>query len=193
MQGQVIYIYKIINKINGKIYFGQTINPSERWSRHKTRGKSPKYIRHPLYCSMKKYGLENFNFEILENHLTSEQADKAETQYIEYFKTINREFGYNIEKGGQKNRSSSLKGIKRGPMSEETKQKVSISKRSQKLIAWNKGLPNPQKGKVKFTEQQQKEICELYKTLTSRELAIKFDCSPTTIIKILRINNVSIQ
>jgi group I intron endonuclease len=191
MQGQFIYIYKITNVVNQKIYIGQTINPSERWSRHKNRGKNIKYIRHPLYCSMKKYGIDKFIFEIINQYLNADDADINEIKYIEQYKSRDRQFGYNIDEGGQVNRI----------FSEETKHKMSLAKlgiplteeHKNKLkgrIAWNKGLPSLQKGSIRFTIEQQNEICKLYETLNSREIANIYKCSPTTIIKVLRLNNL---
>jgi group I intron endonuclease len=54
-------VYLIRNKINQKIYIGSTINFKERWYKHKN-GKGNKH----LHNSIIKYGVENFDFEILE-------------------------------------------------------------------------------------------------------------------------------
>lgn len=55
-------IYKITNKINGKVYIGQTTDSlSRRKSGHiqaATSGSKSK-----LYSAMRKYGVENFEFE----------------------------------------------------------------------------------------------------------------------------------
>ena len=48
-------IYKIENKINGKLYIGQSINIEERWKNHKTHYK---INDEPLYNEMKLYGIE---------------------------------------------------------------------------------------------------------------------------------------
>ena len=56
-------IYKIENLINHKIYVGQSNNPSRRWEEH-IRGKD---TRHSLiHEAIKKYGQQNFSFEVLE-------------------------------------------------------------------------------------------------------------------------------
>jgi hypothetical protein len=57
-------IYLIRNIINDKMYIGQSIDIERRWSEHKND-----YIRknkYPLYKAFKKYGLDNFDFTILE-------------------------------------------------------------------------------------------------------------------------------
>ena len=57
-------IYKIINKINNKIYIGQSINITERLKQHKR--SLNKYFKYPLYNAFRKYGIDNFEFIIIE-------------------------------------------------------------------------------------------------------------------------------
>ena len=57
-------IYKITNKINNKVYIGQSVNIEERWDYHKA-------VCHwnsqsALYRAFKKYGIENFDFQVIE-------------------------------------------------------------------------------------------------------------------------------
>lgn len=56
-------IYKITNKINGKLYIGYSKRPSARWYDHKKYAcKNKKGV---LYDAMRKYGIENFVFDII--------------------------------------------------------------------------------------------------------------------------------
>lgn len=51
------YIYKIINKVNNKIYIGQTINSiEERWRSHKKNNSNCTYLKR----AFSKYGISNF-------------------------------------------------------------------------------------------------------------------------------------
>jgi len=64
------YIYKITNLIDAKVYIGQTNNPQKRWKEHQRLG-SMTYINNKnkhsrLYLAMRKYGVENFTFEVIE-------------------------------------------------------------------------------------------------------------------------------
>lgn len=93
-------IYKITNKINGKIYIGQTRrNESERWQQHI---KSSKYN----YCSdyntilhqaIRKYGTENFEVQIIEKCDFS-LLNSKEIYWIQYYDS--QKNGYNITNGG---------------------------------------------------------------------------------------------
>ena len=75
-------IYKITNKINNKCYIGQTIKTAEeRWKEHKRNINinHSNCINKTLYKAMRKYGIENFTFEVIQDNIeTFEQLDKAE-------------------------------------------------------------------------------------------------------------------
>lgn len=64
-------IYKITNKINGKCYIGSSVDIHKRWREHRARSvmKTHNYIKtyySHLYCAFRKYGRDNFNYEIIE-------------------------------------------------------------------------------------------------------------------------------
>ena len=97
-----MFVYKITNKINSKSYIGITNNYHKRWGNHKSTAfnKKDKQYYKPLYCAFRKYGLENFNFEILEQGLSLEEANNKEQEYIIFYHSLINEQGYNIAKGG---------------------------------------------------------------------------------------------
>ena len=109
------YIYIIQNTINYKIYVGQSKVPNKRWTRHKYDAII-RHKLHPLYNSIRKYGLDNFNYYIIEE-LPDDEIDSSEEFWIQYFRSWNPNYGYNIELGGCKNKI----------ISQETKNKQSIS------------------------------------------------------------------
>ena len=90
------YIYKITNKLNGKIYIGKTNRSiEERFEEHcRDRLKQAKEKR-PLYSAMNKYGVENFSIELVEETDISEEREKY---WIEYFGSFKN--GYNATLGG---------------------------------------------------------------------------------------------
>lgn len=99
----MIGIYKIENLINHKVYIGQSTNIYDRWNAHRLYGRAnDKYIHepwynYPLYCAMRKYGLENFEFSIIEC-TSMQQLDERERYWIEYYDSYNN--GYNATTGG---------------------------------------------------------------------------------------------
>ena len=90
-------IYKHTNKLNGKVYIGQTgRNVEERWS-----DGLKNYNRH-FKNAIKKYGWDGFDHEILFENLTSEKANELEKILIERYESMNPAKGYNKTSGGKK-------------------------------------------------------------------------------------------
>ena len=85
------YIYSFTNLINNKKYIGSTINsPSKRYSQHlyNVRYDTDK-SQYPLYCAIRKYGEENFKFEILaELNCSEQELREIEHNYIIEYNTI---------------------------------------------------------------------------------------------------------
>ena len=94
------YIYKVTNKINGKIYIGQTIQSvKDRWYRHCGKsGISKAELNTHFKRAILKYGKENFTIETIEM-CDSTKLNDREKFYISYYNSyIN---GYNSTIGGQ--------------------------------------------------------------------------------------------
>lgn len=92
------YIYKITNKINGKCYIGKTqFSLQKRWKEHCSDYQRRNYEKRPLYAAMKKYGIENFYIEQIEE-CPIEQIDNREKYWIEFYGSFIN--GYNATKGG---------------------------------------------------------------------------------------------
>ena len=87
-------VYKIENKINGKVYVGQSTNVYRRFSEHKYKAENS---RIPLDVAIKKYGFENFSFCVLEE-CDKDSLNEKESFWIGYFQSD--VFGYNCNKGG---------------------------------------------------------------------------------------------
>lgn len=95
------YIYKISNSINDKVYIGQTIQLiSERWKVHLFRAKNGHKTH--LYSAMRKYGIENFTIEELEQ-VDNKELDDRERYWIKYYNSYYN--GYNSTLGGQDSKS----------------------------------------------------------------------------------------
>jgi group I intron endonuclease len=105
-------IYKAVNKINGKVYIGQTIKLLEK-----------RLYEHSHYklgyfgSAIKKYGWNSFDCEIIEYCLTDNELNERETYWIKYFNSLVPN-GYNLTLGGE-----GLKGA-----SEQTRRKLSEAK-----------------------------------------------------------------
>lgn len=94
------YIYKITNKINNKVYIGQTIQSiKDRFYRHcQKRCLSKQEANMAIKRAIFKYGKKNFSLELLET-CDREQLDEREIYYIKLYNSY--EDGYNCTTGGQ--------------------------------------------------------------------------------------------
>lgn len=88
-------IYGITNKLNGKKYIGQSVHPEKRLWEHINHAKK-KDDEYPIHCAISKYGIDNFEFHIIE---WTEDYDNREAYYINLYNTICPN-GYNVIKGG---------------------------------------------------------------------------------------------
>ena len=93
------FIYCFTNLINQKQYIGSSTSndPNHRYSQHiycATHENSDKY-NYPLYCAFRKYGIDNFKYEILEYlNVDEEIVRQIEQKYIFQYNTLSPN-GYN--------------------------------------------------------------------------------------------------
>lgn len=89
MNNYCVYMHK--NKINGKVYIGQTCqDPKDRWKNgfgYKTQEK--------FYKEIEKYGWNCFEHIILSSNLSSEEADRKEEEMISLYQSYLPDKGYN--------------------------------------------------------------------------------------------------
>lgn len=105
---KIIGVYQITNIIDGKIYIGHSEDIIKRWGRHRI-GKGSLLLGNAI----KKHGLENFKFEILEeinnDDKTNEQLKtilyQREQYYLDLKQSYVKSVGYNIDKIAKYNNS----------------------------------------------------------------------------------------
>ena len=126
MEEKQICIYKIVNKINNKVYIGQTICFKKRKYSHKISLNKGKSRCRKLQYSWNKHGESNFKFEIIET-CTKDILNEREIYWINFYNSVNN--GYNLENGGTLNKG--------------------LSKETKKLMSTN----NPRVWKGKFGKE----------------------------------------
>ena len=92
-----VYIYRIINKVNGKCYVGKTLDYYERMRVHFSPVCWDREPNKALYLAMKKYGSGNFKKEVLEV-VNEENWQEREVFWIDYYNSLEK--GYNMIPGG---------------------------------------------------------------------------------------------
>lgn len=164
-----IVVYKIVNNVNSKVYVGQTRNGlSHRKDAHLHRCRSG--LNRPLYNAMRKYGVDNFTWSVLEVVEHVHELDAAETKWIATLGCMHPS-GYNLMAVGNNGFEYSELALanmarsreNRQPCSETTKAKISTAlkarykaegfckERASKIAATlrnknpNNALPTPKK------------------------------------------------
>jgi group I intron endonuclease len=108
-----MWIYKITNILNNKIYIGQTIRPiNQRFKRH--LNDAYKLDTH-LARAIRKYGQNNFTIEEIDKAMTQNELNKKEQYWIRYYDSVNT--GYNetdaiSKSGGNTYKSKTPKELK---------------------------------------------------------------------------------
>lgn len=90
------------NKINNKVYIGQTIRERLRKYEHKKATKDNTYFHKAIL----KYGYDNFSYQVLykvtgwDKDLVCKALNIQEKYYINKYNSANCEYGYNLTTGG---------------------------------------------------------------------------------------------
>ena len=93
-------IYKITNTVTGDFYIGSSKDIKHRWAQHKYQSTWNRITNNPMYLDMRKYGVEKFDFEILEV-VEIDKLKEAEQKFIETLKPTynsNNANGLNVER-----------------------------------------------------------------------------------------------
>lgn len=95
----MIGVYRITNLVTGELYVGQSSNIKRRWINHRSRYKNPKSGDYSsrLYNDMRVYGIENFEFSVIEECNKDELLDREKFWVAQLDSYDN---GYNNTAGG---------------------------------------------------------------------------------------------
>ena len=130
-------IYKATNKINGKVYIGQTVRSlQERMAEH------ARHTQTTFDRALKKYGLDAFDIEQIDSADSVDELNQKEIYWIEFYNCVVPN-GYNMCEGG-----GNTKGFHH---KEESKRKMAEIKSTS---YW--GENNPFFGKTHSEEARQK-------------------------------------
>ena len=124
------YCYLITNKINNKVYVGITSDIKNRIRQHRYDVKKK---NSPLYNSIRKYGENNFSITIIRAKSSWNKICEYERNIIKKLNTMNRNYGYNLAKGGEgaygavrsKETKAKLRAITKKQMTPEARKHLS--------------------------------------------------------------------
>ncbi len=139
-----VYLYQILNKIDGKFYLGTTCDIDRRWREHKKALSEGNHHSIYLQRAWNKYGEDSFQFKVI-RIILKQRRKEIEQYFLNKFQCYDPFIGYNMNK-----KVDSRYGR---PMSDEAKRKMSLSK---------KGKPSPRKG-IKASEETKRKLSESHK------------------------------
>ena len=191
-------IYKATNIINGNIYIGKTVKKLERRIvSHYSTAKNRTNVFSYFHRAIRKYGEENFKWEILCETDNENKLNSLEKFYIACYSKMHKI--YNMTDGGE-----GTTGYKHD---EESIKKISISSKGKNnpmygkspFDIWEKrfGKEKANNMKKEFYKNRKKfenkikinikNLKKYKKIFTNKELAYIFKCSISTIKKRLKI------
>lgn len=191
-------IYIIRNKVNDKVYVGQTtVSIRMRFLNHLSAARRGKdYI---IGKAIRKYGEENFYVELLEECLVSE-LNEREVFWISYFNSTDNKFGYNMSVGGNKvtpprvfNESEILDLFNSGISAFKIAKQLhtAVFRITDILKKHNIKYGSD---KQKISEEISRAICEMYvEGYGTMDVCRKFNVDKGTVRKILKNNNITLR
>ena len=164
-----IFVYKISNKINEKVYIGQTIRPiEERFKRHINDAVNNILDTH-FARAIRKHGKDNFSIKLIDTAKTQEELNDKEQYWIIFFDSVDN--GYN--------ETDAL--YKCGGNTYVSKSKEELIEISQKIKEAKLGGKNPNARKIKCKNIKTNEElhfgsaseCQSYFNETNHNFAIR--------------------
>ena len=201
---KINYIYCYTNKQNGKKYVGQTNNIKRRYRQHKedsfTNYNDARYNQ-AIHCAIRKYGLDDFDFEILEvlENKTSEEVNERETYWIREKSSLAPN-GYNLKAIGEANRgrnSSSLSDADKNEIRRRLREKESIREIAEDYLLSYSYVSQINTGERLFSESEnyplQSNRTEVYLYLKIIELLKDTMLSMNKIAETLGVSKDTVQ
>lgn len=162
------FLYLIESRLTGAIYIGKTNNPNHRWAMHKTIAKnddaSKTYYKSKsaVHHAIKKYGVDNFDFQVISCYSSEEECYLEEQFWIQYLLDANIKL-YNVSDGGVGATSGEKHPNFGKPRTEDVKTKI-----SDKLKGRFVGPNNPNYGN-KMPSDSRKRISDFRKNFVVSE------------------------
>lgn len=139
-------IYKFTNLMNGKVYIGQTQDFGMRMTRYKGNNFTNPHFSY----AVEKYGIDNFDIEILERDIPFDKLNEREQYWIDFYESYNQDKGYNILRiaGSSRGHVAWNKGV---PATQEHRENISkgLYRYYSEHTVWNKGIPATEEAKEK--------------------------------------------
>ena len=193
------FIYKITNRVNGKVYIGQTRFTVEHRFKQHIKNYNVEHRMQPLYMAFAKYGIENFTVETVEE-CSIEKLDEREIFWIAKYDSFKN--GYNATLGGIKGckyfwTDNQYEEIRSMYLSGFTSQKIAeqFGVSAYTIIGILKSMGVKIKGHpLNMNKMERDEFIEWYKNGASlKYLADKYNTDKMTVKRFLEKHNVDLR
>ena len=158
-----MYIYKVTNIINNKIYIGLSTHQAENTKDYLGSGVL-------INKALEKYGKENFAKEILEDNIDSiDLLNEKEIFWIKEFNSTNKTIGYNISHGG-----AGTLGVKKSLETKEKLRNANLGKKQEestilKRTSKIKGMKRTDESKNSISEGLKRRYSEFPHPMSGKE------------------------
>lgn len=140
-------IYKITNRINGKVYIGQTVDFKRRKKHHFVDLRHGKHCNAHMQKAFDKYGEANFTMELL-FECDESLLDQEEIRVIKQYHATDSRYGYNLMTGGQKYRH----------FTKEVREKMSAARKGRKFSPQHKAHLSASRKGIKIPREAVERI-----------------------------------
>lgn len=169
-QKYIVYMHK--NKINEKKYIGITCQRFE----YRCGKNGNNYEECPRFWgAIQKYGWDNFEHIVLLSGLTKEEACEKEKELIEKHQTRNKEFGYNLSKGGDMPDSDYMRDLWKN-----NEYKTFAS--NQMRIAWQDAEKRKKRSNAAKERWSKEEFKQKASDAVMKACSVKVQCIETGVI-----------
>ena len=141
---KIIGIYRITNTVTNDFYIGSSKDVKQRLAVHKCPSTWNEHPNNPMYQDMKKYGVDKFAFEILEE-VEEGSLKITEQQFIETLKPTYNDIN---AKGLDFERRKDYKKEYENQLCSYNGQTLTLNALSTRF--WRRGLSNPTEEAKKY-------------------------------------------
>lgn len=156
-------IYKVTNKINNKVYIGQSTLSLEERKRYHYLDCNKTSDNTYFHNALRKYNKNDFTWEILEDDITSmDELNAKEIYYIALYNSTNKDVGYNLKSGGNNGGKNSI----------ETK--IKIGRKTKERWSNDDIASRMLEGLIKDTKTCKERAASVYKKLICKTCKKEF-------------------